>query len=64
VRQSFDGARDAAVRGDEELLASAVAGLVMATVGLVGERGGPAACSGEPICATTLRPLACRPRPS
>ena len=42
VRLSFDGARDAAVRGDEELLASAVAGLVMATVGLVGERGGPA----------------------
>lgn len=40
---SFDGARDAAVRGDEELLASAVAGLVMATAGLVGERGGPAA---------------------
>ena len=42
VRVSFEGVRDAAVRGDEELLASAVAGLVMATVGLVGERGGPA----------------------
>jgi signal transduction histidine kinase len=40
---SFEGVRDAAVRGDEELLASAVAGLVMATAGLVGERGGPAA---------------------
>ena len=43
VQVSFEGARDAAVRGDEELLASAVAGLVMATAGLVGERGGPAA---------------------
>ena len=43
IQVSFDGARDAAVRGDEELLASAVAGLVMATTGLVGERGGPAA---------------------
>jgi ParB/RepB/Spo0J family partition protein len=42
VRLSFEGVRDAAVRGDEELLASAVAGLVMATAGLVGERGGPA----------------------
>jgi hypothetical protein len=42
VRVSFEGVRDAAVRGDEELLASAVAGLVMATAGLVGERGGPA----------------------
>ena len=36
-----DGVRDAAVRGDEELLASALAGLVMATVSLVGEKGGP-----------------------
>jgi ParB-like chromosome segregation protein Spo0J len=36
-----DGVRDAAVRGDEELLASALAGLLMATVGLVGEKGGP-----------------------
>ena len=35
-----DGVRDAAVRGDEELLASALAGLVMATVSLVGEKGG------------------------
>jgi len=35
-----DGVRDAAVRGDEELLASALAGLVMATVGLIGEKGG------------------------
>jgi ParB/RepB/Spo0J family partition protein len=43
VQVSFEGVRDAAVRGDEELLASAVAGLVMATAGLVGERGGPAA---------------------
>jgi ParB family chromosome partitioning protein len=38
---SAEGLRDAAVRGDEELLASAVAGLVMATVGIVGEKGGP-----------------------
>jgi hypothetical protein len=29
------------VRGDEELLASALAGLIMATVSLVGEKGGP-----------------------
>jgi ParB-like chromosome segregation protein Spo0J len=36
-----DGARETAVRGDEELLASALAGLVMATVSLVGEKGGP-----------------------
>lgn len=36
-----DGIRDAAVRGDEELLASALAGLLMATVSLVGEKGGP-----------------------
>jgi ParB/RepB/Spo0J family partition protein len=36
-----DGIRDAAVRGDEELLASALAGLVMATVSLVGDKGGP-----------------------
>ena len=36
-----DGIRDAAVRGDEELLASALAGLLMATVGLAGEKGGP-----------------------
>ena len=43
VQVSFEGVRDAAVRGDDELLASAVAGLVMATAGLVGERGGPAA---------------------
>jgi len=35
-----DGIRDTAVRGDEELLASALAGLVMATVSLVGEKGG------------------------
>ena len=42
VQVSFEGVRDAAVRGDEELLASAVAGLVMATAGLVGDRGGPA----------------------
>ena len=40
-----DGSRDAAVRGDEELLASAVAGLVMATVGLIGEKGGPTTLS-------------------
>jgi ParB family chromosome partitioning protein len=45
VQVIADGVRDAAVRGDEELLASALAGLVMATVGLVGEKGG----------ATTLR---------
>ena len=37
--------RRAAVRGDEELLASALAGLVMATVGLVGEKGGPTTLS-------------------
>jgi len=43
VQVSFEGVGDAAVRGDEELLASAVAGLVMATAGLVGEHGGPAA---------------------
>jgi signal transduction histidine kinase len=36
-----DSVRDATVRGDEELLASALAGLVMATVSLVGEKGGP-----------------------
>lgn len=42
VRVSCEGVRDAAVRGDEELLASAVAGLVMSTAGLVGDRGGPA----------------------
>jgi len=36
-----DSIRDTAVRGDEELLASALAGLVMATVSLVGEKGGP-----------------------
>jgi len=40
-----DGIRDAAVRGDDELLASALAGLVMATVGLVGEKGGPTTLS-------------------
>jgi signal transduction histidine kinase len=40
-----DGVRDAAVRGDEELLASALAGLVMATVGLIGEKGGPTTLS-------------------
>jgi ParB/RepB/Spo0J family partition protein len=41
VQVLADGVRDASVRGDEELLASALAGLVMATVGLVGEKGGP-----------------------
>jgi ParB/RepB/Spo0J family partition protein len=41
VQVLADGVRDAAVRGDEELLASALAGLVMATVSLVGEKGGP-----------------------
>ena len=41
VQVVADGVRDAAVRGDEELLASALAGLVMAKVGLVGEKGGP-----------------------
>ena len=41
VQVVADGIRDAAVRGDEELLASALAGLVMATVGLIGEKGGP-----------------------
>jgi ParB-like chromosome segregation protein Spo0J len=45
VRVSMEGVRDASVRGDEELLAAAVAGLVMATAGLVGERGGPATLS-------------------
>ncbi|HEV8397238.1 MAG TPA: ParB N-terminal domain-containing protein [Vicinamibacterales bacterium] len=40
-----DGVRDAAVRGDEELLASALAGLMMATVGLIGEKGGPTTLS-------------------
>ncbi len=40
VQVLADGSRDAAVRGDEELLASAVAGLMMATVSLVGEKGG------------------------
>jgi len=40
-----DSVRDGAVRGDEELLASALAGLVMATVGLVGEKGGPTTLS-------------------
>ena len=41
VQVLADGVRDAAVRGDEELLASALAGLVMAAVSLVGEKGGP-----------------------
>jgi len=41
VHVLVDGVRDAAVRGDEELLASALAGLLMATVSLVGEKGGP-----------------------
>jgi len=45
VRVSVDTVRDAAVRGDEELLASAIAGLVMATVGLVGEKGGATSLS-------------------
>jgi signal transduction histidine kinase len=45
VRLLADGVRDAAIRGDEELLASAVAGLVMATVSLVGEKGGPTTLS-------------------
>src|SRR5688572_692178 len=40
VHVSADGVREAAVRGDEELLASALAGLVMATVSLVGDKGG------------------------
>lgn len=42
---SAEGLRDSAVRGDEELLASAVAGLVMAAVGVVGDRGGPVTLS-------------------
>jgi ParB/RepB/Spo0J family partition protein len=42
VRLVLEGSRDAAVRGDEELLASAVAGLLMVTLGLVGERDGAA----------------------
>lgn len=42
VRVVLEGSRDAAVRGDEELLASAVAGLLMVTLGLVGERDGAA----------------------
>ena len=41
VQVVAEGIRDTAVRGDEELLASALAGLVMATVSLVGEKGGP-----------------------
>ena len=41
VQVLAEGGRDAAVRGDEELLASALAGLVMAAVSLVGEKGGP-----------------------
>jgi signal transduction histidine kinase len=41
VQVLADSVRDTAVRGDEELLASALAGLVMATVSLVGEKGGP-----------------------
>ena len=41
VQVLADGVRDAAVRGDEELLASALAGLLMTTVSLVGEKGGP-----------------------
>jgi ParB/RepB/Spo0J family partition protein len=45
VQVLADGVRDVAVRGDEELLASAVAGLVMATVSLVGEKGGPTTLS-------------------
>jgi ParB family chromosome partitioning protein len=42
VQVSVEGLKGAAVRGDEELLASAVAGLIMATAGIVGEHGGPA----------------------
>src|ERR1051325_5300281 len=45
VQVSAEGIRDAAVRGDEELLASALAGLVMATVGLIGEKGGATSLS-------------------
>ena len=41
VQVFADGVRETAVRGDEELLASALAGLIMATVSLVGEKGGP-----------------------
>jgi signal transduction histidine kinase len=41
VQVLADGVRETAVRGDEELLASALAGLIMATVSLVGEKGGP-----------------------
>ena len=62
VHVSFEGARDAAVRGDEELLASAVAGLVMATVGLVGERGGPASLTASARQDRVISP--CRRRRS
>lgn len=41
VQVLADGIRETAVRGDEELLASALAGLIMATVSLVGDKGGP-----------------------
>jgi ParB/RepB/Spo0J family partition protein len=41
VQVIADGSRDSSVRGDEELLASSLAGLIMATVSLVGEKGGP-----------------------
>jgi signal transduction histidine kinase len=41
VQLVIDSVRDAAVRGDEELLASALAGLLMATVSVVGDKGGP-----------------------
>jgi ParB-like chromosome segregation protein Spo0J len=41
VQLVTDSVRDAAVRGDEELLSSALAGLLMATVSVVGDKGGP-----------------------
>jgi ParB/RepB/Spo0J family partition protein len=45
-----DGARDALVRGDEELLAGAVAGLLIATIALVSDLRGPV------LLGTTIRP--------
>ena len=51
-----DGSRDAAVRGDEELLASALAGLMMATVNLIGEKGGPTTLSARARTAESPSP--------
>ncbi len=50
VRLNVEGTRDAIVRGDEELLSGAVAGLMMTTVVLVGDLRGPV------VLTTSARP--------